>query len=84
MANNLMGRRKLLSLWFNQEGNCVMCNEKLTKATGWHVHHIQHGKGNRDDRVSNLVMVHPNCHRQIHSRKLEVVKPVPVRGLRKA
>jgi RNA-directed DNA polymerase len=80
MVDTLMGRKKLLSLWFNQEGNCAVCNEKLTQSSSWHVHHIRYRKDGGDDRVSNLVMVHPNCHRQIHSRKLKVVKPVPARG----
>ncbi|VBI28628.1 group II intron reverse transcriptase/maturase [Burkholderia pseudomallei] len=81
MANNLMGRRKLLSLWYNQNGDCVVCQEKLTQASGWHVHHIVYRCHGGGDNISNLVMVHPNCHRQIHSQKLSVVKPVHEHGL---
>ena len=81
MTDNLMGRRKLLSLWRNQEGDCVVCGEKLTQVTGWHVHHIRYRSDGGNDNVSNLVMVHPNCHRQIHSQRLKVVKPASVWGL---
>jgi RNA-directed DNA polymerase len=54
----------------------VVCNQKLTEVSGWHVHHIQPKKNGGKDIISNLVMVHPNCHRQIHSQRLTVVKPV--------
>ncbi|MGG5964660.1 group II intron reverse transcriptase/maturase [Salmonella enterica] len=75
MMNNLMGKRKLLSLWINQGGHCVVCQEKLTNTSGWHVHHIIYRCAGGKDNVSNLVMVHPNCHRQIHSQKLTVARP---------
>jgi RNA-directed DNA polymerase len=81
MRHQLMGRRKLLSLWRTQAGRCVVCQEPLTPTTGWHVHHVRYRSEGGSDRVSNLVMVHPNCHRQIHSQRLTVVKPAPARGL---
>jgi RNA-directed DNA polymerase len=34
--------------------------------TGWHVHHIVRRVDGGSDVWSNLVMVHPDCHRQIH------------------
>ncbi len=81
MKDNLRERGKLLTLWKNQNAICPVCNQSISKETGWNIHHIQPrcegGKGN----ISNLMMVHPNCHRQIHSQRLEVVKPVPDREL---
>jgi RNA-directed DNA polymerase len=84
MANTLLGRRKLLYLWRQQGGICPICQEKITKITGWNTHHlIWKSKGGKDG-VDNCVLLHPNCHRQVHSQKLTVVKPRPARGVRKA
>ena len=84
MANTLLGRRKLLYLWKQQGGICPICQEKITKITGWNTHHlIWKSKGGKDG-VDNCVLLHPNCHRQVHSQKLTVVKPRPARGVRKA
>ena len=84
MVNNLKGRRWLLSLWKEQEGCCPICSQPITKLTGWHNHHITWkslgGAGTRDNRV----LLHPQCHRKVHSMKLTVVKPRPVKGGRKA
>ncbi len=84
MVNTLLGRRKLLYLWKQQNGICPICQEKITKITGWNTHHlIWKSKGGKDG-VDNCVLLHPNCHRQVHSRKLTVVKPRLARGVRKA
>jgi RNA-directed DNA polymerase len=53
----------------------------IPAVTGWHVHHIVRRVDGGSDAWSNLVMVHPDCHRQIHSRGLTVMKPAPKRGL---
>jgi RNA-directed DNA polymerase len=81
MKDSLSGKVKLLRLWWNQDKRCPTCEERITKDSGWQVHHILPKSEGGKDNPSNLVMVHPNCHRQIHSRKLEVVKPAPARGL---
>jgi RNA-directed DNA polymerase len=46
---------------------CPMCKQHITHETGWHIHHILERHKGGDDRLSNLVMLHPNCHRQLHS-----------------
>src|SRR5260221_3510753 len=33
-------RRKLITLWNEQEGKCPICDQKITKESGWHVQHI--------------------------------------------
>jgi RNA-directed DNA polymerase len=81
MKDSLTGKVKLLRLWWNQDKRCPVCEERITKESGWHVHHILPKSEGGKDNPSNLVMVHPNCHRQIHSRKLNVAKPAPARGL---
>jgi RNA-directed DNA polymerase len=75
MAHHLKGRRQLLYLWQQQDGLCPVCHQKITRLTGWHNHHIvwrTHGGG---DMASNRVLLHPNCHRQVHSQSSDVAQP---------
>ncbi|MBA1445565.1 MAG: group II intron reverse transcriptase/maturase [Chromatiales bacterium] len=81
MQNNLRGRRKLVKLWLDQDGRCPVCRQLITKESGWNVHRLIQRVDGGKDNITNLVMLHPNCHKQVHSQKLDVVKPVPVRGL---
>ncbi len=74
MKNNLRGNWKLCTIWENQNGLCSICKQKITLESKWETHHIQPRCEGGSDNISNLVMVHPNCHRQIHSQKLKVVK----------
>jgi RNA-directed DNA polymerase len=84
MDQNLKGRRQLLYLWQEQNGICPVCNQKITKLTGWHNHHIIWRVNGGSDKAKNRVLLHPNCHRQVHSQKLEVAKPRPSTGVRMA
>ncbi len=78
MAAKFDGHWQRLSLWREQDGRCPVCDQKITEDTGWHTHHlVWRSKGGRDT-MDNLVLLHPNCHEQVHSRKLTVVKPRPV------
>jgi len=81
MLNSLKGREKHIRLWKEQNGRCPICRQTITKETGWHVHHIIRRVDGGKDGNSNLVMVHPNCHRQIHVNGIEVVKPAHASGL---
>lgn len=81
MKDNLAGRKRLLHLWLEQEEKCPVCGEPLTKDSGWHVHHLIRRVDGGSNQRGNLVMVHPNCHNQIHSLGLEVVKPAHANGL---
>ena len=78
MANDLQGRRRLLYLWQQQNGICPVCNQKITTLTGWHNHHIIWRVNGGSDKAENRVLLHPNCHRQVHSHKLDVAKPCPL------
>lgn len=80
MKDDLKGRWQLFSLWQEQKGLCPVCGQKITRATGWHNHHIVWRCHGGADGVRNRVLLHPNCHSQVHSRKLKVVKPRPSRG----
>jgi len=81
MKDNLRGHRRLVKLWLDQEGECPVCRQRITKESGWHIHHLLRRVDGGKDIMSNLVLLHPNCHRQVHNQRLEVVKPVPARGL---
>ena len=80
MVQNLKGKRQLISLWKEQNGLCPICHQKITKLTGWNNHHIERRVDGGADRRENRVLLHPNCHRQVHSQGLSVVKPRPVKG----
>jgi RNA-directed DNA polymerase len=84
MAHNLRGRRSLLRLWKEQEGLCAVCHQRLTQLTGWHTHHIVWRTHGGTDRAENRVLLHPNCHAQVHSQGSIVVKPRPPLGAHKA
>ena len=75
MKDNLSGRRKLLYLWKEQNGICPVCNQKITELTGWHNHHIVWRSKGGSDKAENRVLLHPNCHRQVHNRGITVGKP---------
>ena len=79
-ADNLSRRRKLLYLWKEQGGICPVCNQPITQVTGWHNHHIVYKAMGGTDRAENRVLIHPNCHRQVHAKGLTVSKPRPVKA----
>ncbi len=81
MAGTLMGRWTLRLLWREQGGICPVCHQKITTGTGWHNHHIQWRTHGGQDTIENRVLVHPNCHQQIHNQGWDVGKPRPERGV---
>ncbi len=74
MAGTLKGRRQLLFLWKEQDGICPVCDQKITNLTGWDNHHVVWRVDGGSNRAENRVLMHPNCHRQVHSQRLNVVK----------
>lgn len=77
-------RLKLRTLWWQQGGACLVCAQPLTSASGWNLHHLQPRVKSGNDKLTNLVLLHPNCHRQVHCRNWQVVKLGLARGLGKA
>jgi RNA-directed DNA polymerase len=77
IANSLKGRRSLLYLWREQDGICPVCQQSITELTGWHNHHIVWRSKGGSDGAANRVLLHPNCHQQVHSQGLDVAKPRP-------
>ncbi len=74
MKESLKGYKRLLRLWFSQDGICPVCESKITKQTGWHIHHIQHRVDGGNHTFANTVLLHPNCHHQVHSQGMTVSK----------
>jgi len=77
MEKSLQGRRRLLYLWKEQGGICPVCIQPITQLTGWHNHHIVYKAMGGTDHAENRVLIHPNCHRQVHAKGLTVSKPRP-------
>ena len=80
MIGSLQGRGHLLFLWKRQKGLCSNCSQKINPETGWHSHHIVwkvHGGG---DGMDNRMLLHPNCHRQVHSVEAETSRRVLLKG----
>jgi RNA-directed DNA polymerase len=75
MAHQLRGRRQLLHLWQQQNGLCPVCHQKITRLTGWHNHHLVWRTHGGSDTADNRVLLHPNCHRQVHNQSLDVAPP---------
>jgi RNA-directed DNA polymerase len=65
--DSMQGKRILLRLWLRQQQCCPMCRHRITKTTGWNIHHIVERVKGGSDEMSNLVLLHPNCHRQHHN-----------------
>jgi RNA-directed DNA polymerase len=81
MAAHLHGRKQLSRLWKEQKGLCPLCCQPITKLTKWHNHHlIQRVKGGPDVGW-NRMLLHPDCHRQLHAKGLSVSKPRPLQGV---
>jgi RNA-directed DNA polymerase len=84
MTHNLKGRRQLLYLWKHQEGLCPVCHQKITRLTGWHNHHVVWRTHGGRDTADNRVLLHPTCHRQVHSQTLDGAQPRSTPSVRKA
>jgi RNA-directed DNA polymerase len=68
-------RREIVTLWTRQRGICPVCHQPIVLETGWDNHHvIWRSKGGEDD-LDNRVLLHPNCHRQVHAREKTEVTP---------
>jgi RNA-directed DNA polymerase len=80
MANTLQGRGRAQWLWVEQNGKCLVCDQPLTLEGSWHVHHLCWRSHGGSETVDNLVLLHPNCHRQVHSEGLVVAKPASREG----
>jgi RNA-directed DNA polymerase len=70
MTATIAGRDLLTALYERQEGRCVHCGDRFTDAGTWQVHHRHWRVYGGDDSLDNLELLHENCHRQKHSRRM--------------
>ncbi|MFT8077327.1 HNH endonuclease, partial [Salmonella enterica subsp. enterica serovar Typhimurium] len=66
--HKLRFRKQIRSLYIRQKGVCALCGHPVTKETGWHDHHVIRRVDGGPDTLQNRVLLHPNCHAQVHSR----------------
>jgi len=85
MAETFRGTRTLRFLWYLQRGVCPVCNTKITRITGWRLHHrVPRAKGGSAS-ADNRILLHPECHDRVHRQGLFVSQPrLPERGVRRA
>ncbi|SFH15198.1 group II intron reverse transcriptase/maturase [Enterocloster clostridioformis] len=60
LLNSTKGREKLLTIWRRQHRRCPVCGDLITSETGFKVY-APAGKN------SQKIMVHKECHKEIHS-----------------
>jgi RNA-directed DNA polymerase len=74
MASNLHGRAAVHLLWKQQGGKCPVCDQGLTLAEDWRLHHLEWRVYGGSDGLYNRTLLHANGHRQVHSQGLKVEK----------
>lgn len=75
MLNTMRYRKEWSKLYADQRGLCALCGYEMDVDTGWHDHHIVRRVDGGSNALGNRVLIHPECHRRVHSLGLQVVKP---------
>ena len=75
MLDTFGGSRVLRFLWLEQHGLCPVCNTKITRTTGWRLHHFVPLVKGGSTSAENRVLLHPGCHDRVHRQRLSVTKP---------
>lgn len=60
---------KVRLIWERQHHRCLMCNQLFKDKDDWDIHHLIRRTDGGTDNSSNLVMLHINCHMQLHHGK---------------
>lgn len=61
----------LRALWQTQGGKCPVYQQAINKESKWEQHHILPSKEGGTDHITNLILPHPTCHKQLHSNPAE-------------
>jgi RNA-directed DNA polymerase len=78
MASKMRYRQEWVKLYVSQRGMCALCGCEMDLDTGWQDHHIKYRVDGGSNALGNRVLLHPNCHAQVHSLNLKIVKPALV------
>jgi len=73
MSKHLKYQKQIVRLYQRQGGLCPQCKQPITRETGWHDHHIIYRSQGGSDNLDNRVLLHPDCHRQLHARQCEAM-----------
>lgn len=74
LKKSLAGNMKLWKIVERQNFQCAVCQQTFNSEDEWDIHHIIRRVDGGSDDSSNLMMLHVNCHRQIHVSQL----PMPL------
>lgn len=77
MLKNMRYRKEWATMYAEQRGLCAHCGHEMDMDTGWHDHHLHYKVLGGSDALYNRVLLHPNCHIQVHTLGIKLVKPVP-------
>jgi RNA-directed DNA polymerase len=80
MLESLTGQGTSRYLWLEQEGKCLVCGQPLTEEREWQHHHLLWRVHGGRDTIDNLVLLHKNCHNQVHSGGMVVTKAASREG----
>jgi len=71
------GDRKLktVRLYAKQKGKCPVCGDTIADTSDVQIHFIRSLLAGGAETYENMWLLHPNCHRQLHSRKDSVFMP---------
>ena len=69
LGHTLAGRGRIVYLWKEQQGSCLVCGQALQPKSNPGTSTIGSGtvEGGRET-CDNLEVLHANCHRQVHSK----------------
>ncbi|MFO6423109.1 group II intron reverse transcriptase/maturase [Motilimonas sp. KMU-193] len=67
LKKSVAGNDLLWKIATRQDYQCFVCKQIMNEMDDWDLHHLVPRSKGGSDKISNLVMVHINCHRQIHS-----------------
>jgi len=84
MLDTLRGYGSLRHLWYEQRGLCPVCQEKITRTTGWRLHHCVPRVFGGPASAENRVLLHPECRDTVQHQRLFVSKPRLLGGARRA
>jgi RNA-directed DNA polymerase len=85
MAATFRGTQTLRFLWKFQRGLCPVCSLRITRITGWRLHHCVPRAMGGSTSAENRVLLHPECHDRVHRQGLFVSLPrLPERGVQRA
>lgn len=75
MLHSLRYRREIAGLYRQQKGQCLHCMHPITQETGWQEHNLTHILYGGKNALGNRVLLHPECHDQVHTLDINLSKP---------